>query len=300
VLFVLAAALFVVEIKVLVPMFLEGGESKHVARYAHFGSNLNEVARNVATDPLLLWRHTFADPEKLQALGRLFRTWGFLPLLGGWALLPAIPPILWNMASAHEPQWAFAQHYTANILGFLALATAYGAARLQRLLARRWSAEASRALVCLVMAYLVLIGLPAVRSYVADDPHPAHVAEFHRIKGQVDPTERIMASTALVPHLALRRHIFMFDYEYLTVGDSVSRKAPDRIVLDVSPSANHWPFPVRGDYDTAIQALLGRKDYGVTHDQDGILILRQGAPARPNRAVARRLARESRSRTRRR
>jgi uncharacterized membrane protein len=131
----------------------------------------------------------------------------FLPLLGGWDLLGVLPALVQNLLSSDPVLYGFRAQYQSFVLPFLILAAIGGYARLARRRPGPWPAAV---LVVAMVASLTLASRTVNNLAVARFwPAPAQRAAY-QVLARVPPAAAVSAQDPYVPHLSLRRLVFVF------------------------------------------------------------------------------------------
>lgn len=105
----LAATLFIV------PAFAGGQLVVALDTYGKLGGSLGEVARNLITNPTLLFANN-SFTETLKYLALLLVPFVFIPLLHPLRLLPALPSLLLNVLSRRTATQLSAYHYYYQVI----------------------------------------------------------------------------------------------------------------------------------------------------------------------------------------
>ncbi|HKF00358.1 MAG TPA: DUF2079 domain-containing protein [Actinomycetes bacterium] len=277
-----ALAWFAVVTFALVPLVL-GAPSRHLQRsYGVSGNGLGALVAAVPTVGGNALR-TLASAQGARYLALVLLPLAALPLAAWRWLLPALPPLLLNLASVHQTQHEITYQYLATASPVLAVAAVAGTA---------WLAARRRRLLAPALAVLLLTSAVASASFgaapwtrqgrlPADSPvHDARRAAVARVA----PDAPVSAGRDLVPHLAHRTVIYEFPNPWRAVnwglqGDPATpaEQASVRFVV-VEPGVLSPP-------DRAVLDRL-RADQGTwrtAFDQRGILMLerRTSAAAAP-------------------
>ncbi len=202
---VTALALLVADVRWLIPAY-RGEPYSHLGRYAHLGGSLTEIVASVVLHPLRTLG-TLLTGGRAIYLAAMLAPLAFLPLLGGWDLLGVLPALAQNLLSADRVLYGFRAQYQAYVLPFLVLAAVGGYARLERRRPGRWPVAV---LVVAMVASLALASrtvnnLAVARFWPAPDQRAAY-----RVLARVPAAAAVSAQDPYVPHLSLRRLVFVF------------------------------------------------------------------------------------------
>jgi uncharacterized membrane protein len=200
-----ALAVLVVDVRFVIPAY-RGQPYSHLGRYAEFGGSLPEIAANVVLHPLRTLATLLTGPRLLY-LGAMLAPLAFLPLLGGWDLLGAVPALVQNLLSSDPVLYGHRTQYQSFVLPFLVLAAVGGYARLARRRPGPWPVAV---LVVAMVASLALASrtvnnLAVARFWPAPDQRAAY-----RVLAQVPPAAAVSAQDPYVAHLSLRPLVFVF------------------------------------------------------------------------------------------
>jgi uncharacterized membrane protein len=195
-----ALALLALEIRWVIPHFRHE-PYVHLWRYAHLGQSLGEIILTLVTHPLRTVGELLTG-RRLAYLMVLLAPLGFLPVLGAWDLVGALPALAQNLLSNDPTLYNHRTQYQAFVLPFLILAAIAGYSRLAARRGGRWP------VTILVVAGLVSLGLA---SSLANDlavarwwPSAEQRAAY-TVLAQVPPAASIAAQDRYVPHLSARR-----------------------------------------------------------------------------------------------
>ncbi|MGH7362037.1 MAG: DUF2079 domain-containing protein, partial [Candidatus Methylomirabilales bacterium] len=225
-------ALLFFDVHVLMPYF-RAGAYPHLQRYAHLGGSLGEILLSMLSHPLRTLGFMFSA-RKLLYLLALLAPLGFLPLLAPRDLLPALPALAHNLVSQDPILFSYRAQYNSFVLPFLVLAAVSGYARLSPRLALK-----GRSIRGLGLCLAFLLSL-ALTSRTLND------LAFHRwwltgrqraaytVLAEVPSGASVSAWDRFVPHLSLRRKVFVFP---------VGIEQSDCVVVDGTalPSPRHLP-----------------------------------------------------------
>jgi uncharacterized membrane protein len=191
----------------LLPHFSPTGELLYSDRYGELGEGVLGAIAGVFTKPGVVWGAVTA-PKSLIYLVSLL---GPVPLalLAPRVLPIAVPAFLANVLSTHGYQAEISWHYTSSIVVVLAIAAAYGAARVSG-----WSSDTARKISWSVLA----VGL-ATQLTMAPNPlsrptfyirPTVEITSMHRAVDLIPGDAVVSAMDTFVPHLTHRRAVFEF------------------------------------------------------------------------------------------
>lgn len=259
---------FVLAVGVVIPAF-EGDRSPYLRYYGDLGDGPLELARALVTHPDLVLGKLL-DGRNLGYLRDLLAQTGFLSLLHPATLSFALPDLVINLLSDHEPMhFVEKYHYVAPMMPGLMISAVLGAAWLFRHM-EGWLGRTATGLIPLWALMAALLYhyyhgyTPLARAF-----EPYRVTAHHRlgeeIARQIPPDAAVSAQPNLNPHVSQRRVLYRFPY----IGDA------EYVFLDVSSLANKRNL--FGD----IEAMLRQGEFGLVRAEDGYLLLRRGALPQP-------------------
>jgi uncharacterized membrane protein len=272
--FVLGAALTMVDFLVVIPHFAVSGQNPFESRYAAVGGSPGGILHTALTDPVHILDVAFA-PHKLGYLLLLA-----LPLCGLFLRVPllalgAVPDLVINLLSSNPNGTSLKYQYTAGILPFLLAASILGAARLQGRLPR-----APIIVLSLMIASSLGYGpwryvVSDVRAAVSDSP--LREARMQAL-ALIPPTAKVTSSNHIGAHLAKRRYIYTFaqtrraDWAVIDMSDPGllvrrGKDLADRIAQD--PAA----------YRRAIARLRRDPAWKQIYNSHGVLVFRRVSPS---------------------
>ena len=224
-----ALTLLVVDVRWVIPQFRHE-PYVHLWRYRHLGHSLGEIILTTVTHPL----HTIGGlltGGRLVYLLAMMSPLGFLPLLGGWDLVGALPGLAQNLLSSDPVLFNHRSQYQAFVLPFLILAAVTGYSRLAARRGGRWP------VVNLVVAFaasLVLSSSLANELAVARWWPSAEQRAAYGVLAQVPSSASITAPDRYVAHLSERRLATLFpaaiervDYALVNLDTYPWRDLPD-------------------------------------------------------------------------
>jgi uncharacterized membrane protein len=200
-----ALAVLAVDVYWIVPHFRDQPYS-HLARYARFGSSLGGIVGGVLLDPLGALM-SLLTLRRLTYAFAMLAPLGFLPALGGWDLVGAVPALAQNLLSSDPILYNHRTQYQAFVLPFLVLAAIGGYARL----AGRGPGRVPRVVLVVAMVASLALGSGAVNDLAVTRWWPtAERGAAHALLARVPPEASVSAQERYVPHLSLRRRVFVF------------------------------------------------------------------------------------------
>jgi uncharacterized membrane protein len=294
-----SAAWVAIAVGVIIPHFNDGRSSAFLARYGDLGSSEGEIVRTILTRP---WEavETIATVGRLEYLGALLLPLLLLPLLAPALAACALPELALNLLADWWPQRSIEFQYVAVPSPFLVAAAilALGrltgapgaaaqrgrrppvAARLGRVLGWPPGPAVAAILALALLASCIRLGplpwwsdLPlASQSRVNQYQRTAHTRALEDAVALVPAGVPVSAGNHLGAHLSARARVHTFpviaDAEYVLVD----RRQPDIGFV-----------PLAGEHERRVRALMGRTDFRLIYDRDGVLVFRRvdgGAPAR--------------------
>jgi uncharacterized membrane protein len=200
-----AVAVLAVDVYWIIPHFRDE-PYPHFARYGRFGTSLVGIAGGIAMHPLDALGGLLTLRRLIYAFAMLAPL-GFTPLLSVADLVGAAPALGQNLLSSDPILYNFRTQYQAFVLPFAVLAAIGG---YRRLAARRPGATPRAVLTVAAVASLAL-GSSTVNDLAVARWWPtAERRETLRLLALVPPDARVAAQERYVPHLSLRRAVFVF------------------------------------------------------------------------------------------
>ena len=260
-----ALTLLVVDVRWVIPHFRHE-PYVHLWRYRHLGYSLGEIIVTTVTHPLrTIGGHLTGG--RLVYLMALLAPLGFLPLLGGWDLMGALPALAQNLLSSDATLYNHRTQYQAFVLPFLILAAVAGYTRLAT---RRGGRSPVRILVAAVVVSLVLASSLANELAVARWWPNAEQRAAYTVLAQVPPAASIAAQDRYVAHLSERRLATVFptaiertEYALVNLNTYPWRDLPD-VTLERE-----------GDHVTIVTAGRSALSYAVVAQSGPHLLLRR-------------------------
>jgi uncharacterized membrane protein len=203
-----ALALLAVEIRWVIPHF-RNEPYVHLWRYARFGHSLGEIALTILAHPLRTLGDLFTG-GRLVYLAAMLAPLGFLPGLGGWDLVGALPALAQNLLSSDPVLFNHRAQYQAFVLPFLVLAAIAGYWRLAVRRPGHWPVAILGVafVLSLVLSSPLLNDLAVARWWPGSEQRTAY-----RVLAQVPATVSVSAQDRYVAHLSLRTLVTVFPVE---------------------------------------------------------------------------------------
>jgi uncharacterized membrane protein len=205
-------------------------------------------------------------PEVLGYLDTLLLSGGWLALFAPLALLPTLPSLALNALSTSTWMASGQAHYSGLVWPFVTLAAAAGLSRFRR--HPRLLRTATLALVAGALAAYLAEGAGPMAANYAPVALTDHAERAAALAAELPPSAAVSASTALVPRLSHRAHVYVFP----AVLDA------DYVFVDLQ--ANPAPTSA-GDVYLRIQSLLTSGDWETQTAEDGLLLLHRMAASDP-------------------
>ena len=202
---VAALALLAIDLAWVIPHFRHEAYS-HLWRYSGYGHSLGQIAGTLLLHPLHPLATLFTGGRPMY-LALMLAPLSFLPLLGGWDLVGALPALVENLLSSDPVLFNHRTQYQAFVLPFLMLAAVTGYSRLAARRGGRWP-------VGMVVAALLLslaLTSPDVNDLAVARfwPDAQQRAAFD-VLARVPPSAPVSAQDRYVPHLAMRDLVTVF------------------------------------------------------------------------------------------
>jgi len=248
-------------------------------RYDYLGQTPWQIATTAITQPALVASRVLSL-SRATALATLLVPLAGLPLLGGSALLLALPSLAVNTLSQYEPQAALHMHYALLVYPPLYLAAIVG---LRRWLAGR-PGEARQRQQLFWAGFLVIAAL--LSSYYLSPLGRWRKSELLTVDSRTRGAQSFMrripagvplsAQSNLAAHLSERKQVRLFP----DIEDT------EFIALD---TATYNRYPANDKYLQIVEALLQAGNFGVIWREEGFLLLQRNAPTDYNETVRHKL-----------
>ena len=205
-------------------------------------------------------------PEVVGYARLLLASGGWLGLLDPLALVPALPGLALNGLSSSPWMAAGKAHYSGLVLPFIVIGAAAG---LRRVRSKTSLVHTLSAGLVLSSAFVyVLEGSGPFGGNYAPARLTAHSFGAASLAQNLPPEAVVSASSALVPRLSGREHVYVFpavlDADYIYVD------------LEASPSPTS-----AGDVFKRIQSLLSGGGWQIQDADDGLVLLQRVSDAPP-------------------
>lgn len=282
------------------------GYSLLASRYSYLGKGPVQIALNILTHPVQIFKDHVLEPYHMLYLRKLLAPTGYLPLLAPWVLALAIPTLALNMLSSTTNMISGNYQYNAEIIPILIFASIEATVLIvwvvRKLLPNlnvehesqetvltvrstpAWRRSFSfpslmqAGVLAMVLCYMLMRVFTITTLYDVYNVMPyspgfqwPHVTPHDRLAShflsKIPPNASVSAQTTLVPHLSHRQRIYLFPY--------AADKA-DYILLDATSYT--YPFHHYRDYAAKVKAILQGGIYGIEEMQDGYLLLQRGRP----------------------
>lgn len=194
---------FLVDFLWVLPRLSPTGELLYSDRYAYLGDGPIRAAIGILTRPGAALS-AIAEPRDLVYVAILVLSLP-LVLLAPRVLLVAAPAVVANVLSLHTYQADVRYHYTVYPLAALAVAAAFGAARLSS-----WQRRLRPAVVVVALALAASQAagpFPGGPAWPRPAPEQAYLAEAVAL---VPPDATVAAHYGAVPHLSRREVVYLF------------------------------------------------------------------------------------------
>ncbi len=229
---VAAVAVLTFDTRVLMPYFRGEPYPHLVKRYAHLGTSVPDLLLTLVARPWR-WLPVLLQPLKVLYLAAMLAPLALLPLLAPWALAAALPGLAINLLSYDRVLFFYRTQYQALVLPFLVLAAVEGCVALRAWAARRGGWRLAPRTV-LSVAFLISLALTArtfndlmvTRWRLGPEQRAARA-----LMTRVPPDAAVSVNERLVPHLARRPEVYVFDTavarsRYVLEMDSVLARGP--------------------------------------------------------------------------
>jgi uncharacterized membrane protein len=240
-----AVLLLTFDTRVLLPYFRGAPYPHLVKRYSHLGGSLPDLLLTLVARPWR-WVPVLLQAHKVVYLLAMLAPLAFLPLLAPMALAGAAPGLAVNLLTYDRVLFNHRSQYQVFVLPFLILAAVEGCAALRRRAAGERSRLTPRGL--LIAAVLISVALSArtlndlvwTRWRLSPEQRAAR-----ELLAAIPPDAAVSVNERLVPHLARRREVYVYDTatdrsQDVLELDSVLARRPPPAGFTVVARAGGW------------------------------------------------------------
>jgi uncharacterized membrane protein len=272
-----ALALLAIDLRFVIPHFRRE-PYVHLWRYSALGHSLGAIAVTMLLHPVRTLGVLLTGGRLLYLL-LMLAPLGFLPLLGAWDLVGALPALAENLLASDPVLYNHRTQYQAFVLPFLVLAAVAGYARLR---ARRRGRGPT---VVLAVGFTLSLALasPAANDLALarcwPDPDQRAVRSALAV---IPPAASVAAQDRYVPHVSLRPLVTVFpvaldraDYVVLNEQTYPWRNLPDVRLMRT------------GNQVTIVIAGQGEFHYTVAAQAGPHLVLRRLGPPASQQLIGR-------------
>lgn len=282
-----AAMLFIVG--VVMPFFSFTGQHimlssdmGQLSRYGWLGTSMQEVLKNLMTQPIFIVQRIFLDMGGFSYLCSLLVPFLFLPLASPWYLLPAGGDLIINLLSANPMPRGIFSYHSVTIIPILIVAAIHGSKKLHQVTQRYSAAElAGFVLFCnLGLGYLLLpLPLPgAANMWQAVKPFTLHDSRVSSIQKTIKNAS-VSVQANIGSHFSQRSAVYRYPQQIENVDfivlwlDSPTKRLAGKEKGVVGTLAHHLQMnPIQ--YLDSVESLLKDKRYSVIFWDSPWLVLK--------------------------
>lgn len=249
--------------------------------------NFTGVIITLLTNPQFVLKHVFLDPAKLQYLLHILLPVLFLPLFTGKAMILLLPGLAIILLSNTSYMYSICCIYSAHMIPQVFFLTICGIQTIRR----RWGGIRTPVVALpLLVAGLLMnyeFGLVLSKRFPGFLGPTARQRTVYSFFEQIPKDASIATGTRLIPHLAARRRIHLWQ---------VPHPDTDYILVDLHPPEpaidmhENWyqdaQDPGFNQARSYILAKLAGGSYGVLRSEDGFILLEKGQDASANELTA--------------
>jgi uncharacterized membrane protein len=226
------------------------GASRHFqARYGYLGESMTDAALHPAHSVIGVLRHVFIADNVFFAVALLL-PFAFLALRRpAWtaaALFVALPALAANDANFHSPKF----HYGAPVVPFVVLAAAGGL----HVLGSRWDRRKLAFIAAPLTAMAYFMAGPAATQALTEPTIDARDARA--AIATLRPTDRVVAGTAIGPHVADRVELLPFPYPFTPAN--LKFPLDDRVTSTAATVQHNIDVVIASNLGWASQDLIDR------------------------------------------
>ena len=249
-------AVLALDVRLVIPTY-RGEPYAHLWRYRWLGDSLGGIVATGLLHPLRTLAALLTG-DRLVYLVAMLAPLAMLPLLGGWALIGALPVVIENLLSADPVLYNFRAQYQAFVLPFLVVAAVAGYARLERRRPGHWPVT----VLVIAMTVSLVLDSRTVNNLAPARFRPTdHQRAAHRVLAAVPPDAVVSAQDPYVPHLSLRPLVFVFPvgiaksdhvlidtagYPWRTLPGTTMARAGDRVTIVSDGAEYHYAVAAEG------------------------------------------------------
>lgn len=277
--------------RLFIPFFRGAGGYAFISRYGWLGGSPMGILKTLVTRPVFVCQNLLTV-ERLRGLTALLLPWGFLPFLGGGAILVALPSIFEMVLSNYPYQYKIAAHYSVVVIPFVIVAAVSGVEYLLKEKKKPgffgwWSLSIQIRSFVLGVFLLTMAVLSSWQFGFSPISHHFdrsifkfnnHIQLGQKFLQQIPAGASVCAQDGFFAHLAHRREIYLFrglQEKPFTEGQ------PEFLVFDWSAGS----FPLgRDKFREQVKKIITAGSYGVVAYEDGFILLRKGFSREKNAA----------------
>lgn len=266
---------FVISFWVIPAIGRPGNEAKLYPQLFYFdylGSNYQEIAATLLADPLILFRQVL-QLDHLAALFRFFLPLGIvLPFLSPGLLIVILPTLAYLLLSNDPDMYLLEKWYTAPILPIVFAAIAIGLTHLSA----KWAGRAvAFLLICSMIGFFVSSPAPGGGRYIPDlFTVTAHDRVALALVEEVPPDAIVATQVLILPHLALREHIYHYPWITQMPLEDIEYLIFDRTAFS-HPYNNE-------EINAIITDTVADPSFVVHLEGDGVYLIEQGGEPLPS------------------
>lgn len=277
-------AWFLIVVQILQPWLLAGGPRGmiHLERFSALGATAPDIAFEILRHPLRTAALLVTPLQKVRTLAIIFGGFSFLPLLAPDALLLALPIVLERFLAEKPEMWGLGYHYSLVLTALAAFAAATGASRLQAFVAKsgfRVAPGTFAAAACVTLALSTIaaaaVAFPVGVELVSlEKPYFASLEQTsinEQALALVPDGAPVVAQDHFLPHLAMRKHIWLPEESFLEPAEYV--------VLD--PTQDAWPRDAAHVARLVDRLLIDPSFHPIFSREATVVFSRRGEPAVP-------------------
>ena len=279
----IAAIYFLLVTTVIMSALRGGGQSYEYFDFPQFGRTPSEALARVLTDPVHTWDVWQNPIIKQETRAVQLAGFGWLPLLGPLGWLPAAPMLAEQFLFEVPSHWSLQFHYGAAISAPLTLAVldafsliVFFKKRIPVIFDQRLKHFFGVAALFLIFSVAGLTwrqNLFLAHLWQGTFFYPTiEIRETRSLLRQIPGNASVVASHALVPHLAARDDIIAWPPNRLE--PALYDLHADYAVFHLHGSL--WPVQSRADQVLLIEQFITDPDYGLIATSGGAVLFKRG------------------------